>query len=63
MTVLSVYGYDAEDHADSAVFKFIKEKSLMDDDKAITKDVANAYMSSFLPAEYEGKQIKMRSKL
>jgi salicylate hydroxylase len=57
VTLLSVYGYDAGDHADSAIFEFIKGRSPTDEEKAITKDVADTCMGWFLPAEYEGKQI------
>lgn len=62
-TVLSVYAYDAEDHADSAIFEFLKGQSPMDSVKSITKETADTYMNWFLPLEYEGKQVTIDAKL
>lgn len=61
-TVLSVYAYDAEDHADAAIYEFVKGKAY-DPQTKITKETADVYMNWFLPEEYEGKQIKIDSKL
>ena len=62
-TVLSVYVYDAEEHAEEAIFEFVKGRSPGDEKMGITKDVADTYMNWFLPEEYEGKQIKINAKL
>lgn len=62
-TVLSVYAYDAEDHADEAIFEYLKGKAPVDDVKKITKGAADTYMNWFLPEKYEGKQIQINAKL
>jgi salicylate hydroxylase len=62
-TVLAVYAYDAEDHADSAIFEYFKGREPMDEKMKITKGVADTYMNWFLPEDYEGKQIRINSKL
>jgi salicylate hydroxylase len=62
-TVLSVYAYDAEEHADQEVFEFLKGRKMMDDEKKITKGAADTCMNWFLPKTYEGEQIHINSKL
>jgi salicylate hydroxylase len=62
-TVLSVYAYDAEEHADEAVFEYLKGVEMMDTSKRITKENADMFMNWFLPSEYEGKQVNINSKL
>jgi salicylate hydroxylase len=62
-TVLAVYAYDAEDHADSAIFEHFKGREPVDEKMKITKGVADTYMNWFLPEGYEGKQIQINSKL
>ena len=62
-TFLSVYAYDADDHANSAIFEFLKGKSPMDSMKLTTKWTADTYMNWFLPLEYEGKQVTIDAKL
>jgi len=62
-TVLAVYAYDAEDDADSAIFEYFKGREPMDEKMKITKGVADTYMSWFLPEDYEGKQMRINSKL
>ncbi len=61
--VLSVYAYDAEEHAESAIFRFLNGRGPMDEDKNITKEVADTFMNWFLPEEYQGKQITIKEKL
>lgn len=63
MTVLSVYAYDAEEHADSALYAYVKGKEMMNETKNVTKSTADTYMNWFLPEEYDGKQTRMGSKL
>jgi salicylate hydroxylase len=62
-TMLSVYAYDAEDHAEAAIFEFLNRRSPGDETKKITKGVADTYMNWFLPDEYEGQQIRIEAKL
>jgi len=62
-TVLKVYGYDAEEHADEAVFEYLKGRELMDTEKRITKRTADEIMGWFLPENYEGKQTRIEAKL
>ncbi|CZT40535.1 related to salicylate hydroxylase [Rhynchosporium secalis] len=63
-TVMSVYGYDVEKHADSELHLFMNGKDMMDDNKKmITKSVADECLNWFLPEYYEGKQIRIEAKL
>ncbi|KAL2076002.1 hypothetical protein VTL71DRAFT_945 [Oculimacula yallundae] len=62
-TVLQVYAYDAEEHADSELYLFMKGRDRMDEEKNITKSVADGCMNWFLPEDYEGKQIRIEAKL
>ncbi len=62
-TVLSVYGYDAEAHADEALCKEINGRERGDEAMAIDKRVSDGVMGWFLPEEYEGQQVKFTSKL
>ncbi len=59
MTVLGVYAYDAEEHADSALYEYLEGRKRMDETKKITKSIADTYMNWFLPEEYDGKQVSM----
>jgi hypothetical protein len=58
-----VYGYDAEAHANSAIFEFVKGRGLMDEGKEITKDITDSCMGWFLLEGYQGRQISIRSNL
>jgi salicylate hydroxylase len=62
-TVLSVYAYDAEDHAEAAIFEFLEGRSPMDSVKSITKATADTYMNWFLPLASGGEQIRIDAKL
>ncbi|KAG4434701.1 hypothetical protein IFR05_009811 [Cadophora sp. M221] len=62
-TVLGVYAYDAEEHADSELFVYLKGTERMDEEKKITKSVADSYLHWFLPEDYEGKQVRIEAKL
>ncbi|KAH9223315.1 hypothetical protein DL95DRAFT_420686 [Leptodontidium sp. 2 PMI_412] len=62
-TVLGVYAYDAEEHADSELFVYMKGKERMDEEKKITKSVADSYLNWFLPDDYAGKQVRIEAKL
>jgi salicylate hydroxylase len=62
-TVLKVYAYDAEDHADEAIFQYLKGRERMDTEKRITKETADSIMDWFLPEDYEGKQTRIEAKL
>ncbi|PVH86478.1 salicylate hydroxylase [Cadophora sp. DSE1049] len=62
-TSLGVYAYDAEEHADAELYKYIKGKEMMDEEKKITKIMADKYLNWFLPEDYEGKQLRIEAKL
>ncbi|KAE8446251.1 hypothetical protein EG329_012337 [Mollisiaceae sp. DMI_Dod_QoI] len=64
-TVLEVYGYDAEAHAEEAVFEFLKGRKRGDwrNGVAIEAEVMEGIMGWFLPEGYEGSQVKIESKL
>lgn len=62
-TILSVYAYDAEEHADSAIFEYLGGRDPVDTVKSITKATADTFMNWFLPLEYERKQINIDAKL
>ncbi|KAK0127160.1 hypothetical protein ONS96_006713 [Cadophora gregata f. sp. sojae] len=62
-TSLGVYAYDAEEHADAELYKYLKGKEMMDEEKNITKSMADEYLNWFLPEEYEGKQLRIEAKL
>lgn len=62
-TSLCVYAYDAEEHADAELYKYINGKEMMDEEKNITKIMADKYLNWFLPEDYEGKQLRIEAKL
>jgi salicylate hydroxylase len=62
-TVLQVYNYDAEAHADAAIYEFLRGRKPGDHTKNISKEYADTYMTWFLPREYEGNQLKIDCKL
>lgn len=62
-TVLAVYAYDAEEHADSELFVYMKGNERMDQEKKITKSMADAHLNWFLPEDYQGKQVRIEAKL
>lgn len=62
-TVLSVYGYDAEDHADMAISEFLSGTAMMDHRTKVTKDVAIQHVKWFLQPEYRMGGSEVGSKL
>lgn len=59
----SVYGYDAEGHADEAIYEFLDGRFSMESLKEAETKTPDMYMNWFLPLECEGKEIRIDAKL
>lgn len=62
-TILEVYGYDAERHADEELYKEVYGREMADGEKGISKSAADRYLNWFLREEYEGEGLRISSKL
>jgi len=62
-TVLNVYAYDAESHADAAIFEYSKDREPTDPKTGVTKKNADTFMNWFLPGNLEGSTVKINAKL
>ena len=63
-TVLEVYGYDVEQHAEAALDKYVNGgREPFDPDTGVTETVAEKYINWFLPESAKVKSREAKSKL
>lgn len=54
-TVLEVYGYDAEAHAEKAIAKYVQHREPADSQTGISKQLEDKYMNWFRPPQLKAR--------